>query len=374
MIQINTAKPYRVFAESLEQGAIDQFESAMQCPFTVEGALMPDAHMGYSLPIGAVVVTKGVIVPAWVGFDIGCGVCALPVFLSADKVRSKAKEIYDLIRLSVPVGFAHNKEDSKWDHHEEIQATPKLREIFDKNGLKQLGSLGGGNHFIEVGVDLSEQVWVVVHSGSRGIGHAVATHHMKVASGEGKAREGHYGLEHSTQEAGDYWIDQGFCLDFARENRRQIVKRVFDVLVKVCEEPGSPYDERLMINRNHNHVEPMGDWWIHRKGATHAEEGMTGVIPGNMRDGSFIVISKGNHDYLWSSSHGAGRAMGGKEAQRKLSMDSFKEEMKGVTATVTEDTLDESPQAYKDVHDVMAQQKDTVTVLNHIRPVINVKG
>jgi len=370
-MRIDTDKPYTIFADALEQQALNQFESAMQQPFVVRGALMPDAHTGYSLPIGAVVATDGVILPSWVGYDIGCGMCALPTSYGVDNVREKAREIFDAIYKTVPVGFSHNARHATWREGEELTRTAKMREIFEKTGLRQIGSLGGGNHFIEVGDDETGMVWIILHSGSRGIGYTTASHYMRIASGDGKAREGHFGFTVESTEGQNYISDLAFCLAFALENRREIMRRVEGVLSAHCSGAGK-WGE--LINRNHNHAEQKDGLWIHRKGATHAETGMMGVIPGNMRDGSFIVRGKGNPEALWSSSHGAGRRFGRKEAKRTLTMEAFTETMVGVTALVTGNTLDESPFAYKDVFNVMAQQQDMVEIMAHVRPIINVKG
>lgn len=382
-MQINTDKPYKIYAEVLEPEALAQFESAMQQPFTVRGALMPDAHAGYTLPIGAVVATDGVILPSWVGYDIGCGMCALPTTFDVNEVRANAKAIFDQIYRDIPVGFNHNKQNAEWPAGTSLPRTKETAEIFDKNGLKQLCSLGSGNHFIEIGADETDHVWIIIHSGSRGIGHAVAAHYMKIASGDGKAREGHFGLRDDSPDGQGYIIDMDFCLAFALENRKQMMQRIEAAIKRYCPIGSGHWD--TLINRNHNHAElkmmphngptrELRPYWIHRKGATHAEEGMMGVIPGNMRDGSFIVCGKGNPAAMWSSSHGAGRVLGRKEAQRTLNMDTFKAAMEGVQARVTNATLDESPDAYKSIFDVMAQQQDLVEVVAHVRPIINIKG
>jgi len=375
MLRINTEKPYKIFAEVLEQGALDQFESALLQDFAVQGALMPDAHFGYSLPIGAVVATKDFVVPAWVGYDIGCGMCALPTSFDRGAVEWCAKGIFDEIYQAVPVGFSHNHAPTTWEHAGLLPWSARMEEIFSRDGLRQIGSLGGGNHFIEIGADETGKVWIIVHSGSRGIGHATASHYMRLASGSGKAKEGHFGLHVDSDDGSDYIKDLAFCLAFALENRRQIAVRVEAVLAGFEREGGSASGEwEILINRNHNHAELREGLWIHRKGATHAEAGMVGVIPGNMRDGSFIVRGKGNPDALWSSSHGAGRCLGRKEAQRTLTLEQFTESMVAVVAKVDKDTLDESPFAYKDIFKVMEQQKDLVEVVAHIKPIINIKG
>lgn len=366
-----TDKMKNIFTENLEHEALCQFESAMELDYVVSGALMPDAHTGYTLPIGAVVATMGVILPSWIGFDIGCGMCALQTSFSYHDVVDYKEKIFNEIYRDVPVGFNHNSERQRWDYSQ-ISMTEKMKEIFDRNGLKQLGTLGGGNHFIEIGCSDNQQVWIIIHSGSRGIGHAVATHYMKLASGDGKAREGHFGFDVNSQEGKDYITDMNFCLEFALENRKQIMARIYSVLERNSANP-SRVDYPL-INRNHNHAELKEGMWIHRKGATHAEKGMDGVIPGNMRDGSFIVKGKGNPASLWSSSHGAGRVMSRKKAKETINLDIFKEAMKGITAKVNEKTLDESPFAYKNIFEVMKLQKDFVEVVDHISPIINVKG
>jgi tRNA-splicing ligase RtcB len=372
VININTDKPYSVFADVIEQGAIDQFESAMNQPFTVRGALMPDAHHGYSLPIGAVVATDGVVLPSWVGYDIGCGMCALQLDEDPGDIRSRALDIFNGIYEAIPVGFSHNTKPTPWAAERDMLRSNVLGAIFDRNGLNQLGTLGGGNHFIEIGEDENHGAWVVIHSGSRGIGHAVATHYMKLASGDGKAREGHFGFEADTRAGAEYITDLAFCLEFALANRKEMLRRIVGVVSGVLGTTGSDWESP--INRNHNHAELRDGLWIHRKGATHAESGMMGVIPGNMRDGSFIVMGKGNPDALWSSSHGAGRVLGRKEAKRQLTLDQFTEAMHGVVALITQETLDESPFAYKNIFDVMAMQSELVDVVAHVKPIINVKG
>lgn len=372
-MKINTDKPYEIFAEVLEQTALDQFESAMNQHFVVRGALMPDAHAGYSLPIGAVVETSGFVVPAWVGYDIGCGVCAMRTGFNVHDVKKHSLSIFNTIHNTIPTGFAHHKEKYHWATAEVPDiCTPTTRSIYNKNGGNQLGTLGGGNHFIEIGADENDNVWIIIHSGSRGIGHAVATHYMKLASGDGKAREGHFGFDIHSQNGKDYLLDMEFCLLFALENRARMVDTVLDCIGEYCED-GSL--EMQWINRNHNHAEvTINNTVVHRKGATHAEAGMFGVIPGNMRDGSFIVVGKGNDESLCSSSHGAGRVLGRKEASKVLDVSEFEATMSGVVAKVGTETLDESPFAYKDIFDVMKQQESLVEVVNHIKPIINIKG
>jgi tRNA-splicing ligase RtcB len=366
------SKRIKIFSEKLDKETLDQFYSAMNQPFAVRGALMPDAHVGYSLPIGAVVATDGVILPSWVGYDIGCGMCAARTPLMKDDVIPFRQEIFQSVYRAVPTGFTHNKRPESWDYGK-IPMTPALQKIFGRDGLCQIASLGGGNHFIEISYDEDGRIWVVVHSGSRNVGHSVATHYMKLASGTGRASEGHFGFPVKSGEGRDYISDMKFCLEFALENRKRIIERVLREIYYYAKKGETPQTLEF-INRNHNHAEEKEGMWIHRKGATHAEAGMPGVIPGNMRDGSFIVVGKGNPESLYSSSHGAGRALSRTKAKDKISMDDFRAQLEGVTARVEKATLDEAPSAYKDIFEIMKLQENMVEVQRRLMPIINIKG
>lgn len=366
-------KVTKIYAEVLEDEALRQFNEAMAQPFAVAGALMPDAHTGYSLPIGAVVATDGVVLPAWVGYDIGCGMCALRLDgIDPDEIEANAKEVFDLIYKYVPVGFNVNQNPTPCSLD---GLTEQGRAVAEhKKHERALGSLGGGNHFIEVGRDQDGDAWVVIHSGSRGVGHGLATHYMKLAHPDGKCKEGHHGFSVTSQNGKDYIQDLSWCLDYALANRKEMMGRVVRAITEALDIHCYEMDFSELINRNHNHAVERDGLWIHRKGATHAEEGMMGVIPGNMRDGSFIVRGKGNSNALYSSSHGAGRVLGRKEAKRRLDVADFIETMQGVQALVEESTLDESPFAYKDIFEVMRLQSDLVEVVAHVRPMVNIKG
>ena len=365
-------KPIKIYSDQIEGGALEQFHSAMEQEFAVKGALLPDAHTGYSLPIGAVVATDGVVLPAWVGYDIGCGMCAVRTSILKHEIIPHRARIFDAMYRVIPTGFHNNKRPAEWDY-QKYPMTPVLESLFKKNGLSQLGSLGSGNHFIEISHDEENHVWVVIHSGSRNLGHSTATHYMKVASKSGKAKEGHYGLRTDSQQGQDYIADMRFCLEFALQNRQEMINRALREIYNLAREGQAP--ERLaFINRTHNHAEFKDGLWIHRKGATHAEKGMDGVIPGNMRDGSFVVVGKGSEESLNSSSHGAGRSMSRKRAKNAINMDKFKTQMKGIISKVGKSTLDEAPDAYKNIFEVMEQQKDLVEITHHLLPIINVKA
>lgn len=363
-------KQVKIYNPFTDPKAIHQFYEAMELDCSVKGALMPDAHLGYSLPIGGVIATEGKIFPSWVGYDIGCGMCALKTDFRYSDVVDHAKEIFDRIYALIPVGFNHRQNALDFNIENGSKA---FKDIYnDKKGGTHLGTLGGGNHFIEIGVGDHYEVWIIIHSGSRGVGHGVAQHYMRKASNSAKAREGHYGLNVDGIMGQYYIADMNLCLDFALENRKSMMKQVVYILSNYFGKTNQSYKD--MINRNHNHAELKDGLWIHRKGATHAEREMSGVIPGNMRDGSFIVKGKGNEDALCSSSHGAGRAFGRAEAKKKISMGLFEKQMEGIIAKVDSSTKDESPDAYHNIYDVMDFQTDLVEIVDHIKPIINIKG
>lgn len=367
---------YKIFGEEIiEEGALHQFHDARKESYVTQAALMPDAHLGFSLPIGGVVATEGVILPSWVGYDIGCGVATIktPYKLSDVSVEVR-KEIHNRIHQDIPTGFASNATAASWEGEGAI--TKDTKDLFEKKGRYQLGSLGGGNHFLEIGHDAEDSLWVTVHSGSRGFGWKVAQKYMKLAGG-GRARDGNYPLSVNSEEGAAYINDMNFCLDFALENRRQLLLRAVGAMSLILEGvrvPEHRMNWETFVNRNHNHADFKDGVWIHRKGATHAEKDMLGVIPGNMRDGVFIVRGLGNSDSLCSSSHGAGRTYGRRAAKEALDVDTFKSQMDGIVADVDTGTLDESPDAYKDVFSVLEFQHDLVDVVSHIKPIINVKA
>jgi tRNA-splicing ligase RtcB len=379
-------KPYKIYGEEyIDEKAKEQFFDAMALDWVTRGALMPDAHLGYALPIGGVVATDGVVVPSWVGYDIGCGMCAVPVSCNVDDIRKYAQEIFQEIYRQVPVGFKHNENPVTWREYSSLDKSQWFDSAFhEKGGLKQLGTLGGGNHFIEIGEDKTEQVWIIVHSGSRNVGHTTAQYYMREASflhtGKRKAREGHYGFDVNSDLGMDYIRDALVAEKMALKNRLTILDRVVNA-INYC--IPATEETRVAINRNHNHIEiiePTGEI-IHRKGATHASKGFMGVVPGNMRDGSFIVRGLGNPDSLYSSSHGAGRMLGRKQAKELLKteparLDAFKEEMmkRGIYSKTDASIFDECPVAYKDIFTVMDYQRDLVEIVTHIKPIINVKG
>ena len=392
-------KHTKIYAENLDPAALKQFTDAMSLDCVVSGALMADAHLGYSLPIGAVVAVKDHISPAFVGYDIGCGMCAMKLDIEASSIDKKY--VFDEIYKRIP--FGRNQHLTAQEYVEPFIVSDIVYEHLNNKGKYQLGTLGGGNHFIELGEGRDGKLWIIIHSGSRNIGHAVAEYYMNLAAKQSinydkidqefkdrnmsfakhnpdgfiKAMlqnrtkikvdpEGQYLFHVNSKEAKAYINDMQYCLEYALLNRKYMIREIVNIL-------GNP-SELEFINKNHNHAEFVDGLWIHRKGATQASLGMLGVIPGNMRDGSFIVRGKGNKDSLYSSSHGAGRVLSRKQAQATLSMIIFSSEMCDVIAKVDLDTLDESPMAYKNIFDIMELQKDLVDVIDHIVPLINIKG
>jgi tRNA-splicing ligase RtcB len=304
-----------------------------------------------------------------------CGVAAIKTSFDISVISRNAHNIHRDIMNALPTGF------DVWDTVNDIPGhlnpddlTPDGREMFEsRKGFRQLGTLGGGNHFLEIGYDANDNVWITVHSGSRGIGHGIAGMYMKKAANGRKQNEGHFCFHEYSASGVDYINDMNWCLEFALENRKRMINLASDIM-RNYHANGNIYCSVNLINRNHNHIEKSRGLWIHRKGATHAEDGMLGVIPGNMRDGSFIVRGKGNPESLYSSSHGAGRVLGRKQAKRVLNVSDFSDTMENVVANVNESTLDESPFAYKNIYKVMLDQSDLVDVIAHVRPIINIKG
>jgi tRNA-splicing ligase RtcB len=417
--------PYKIYAELLDTKAQEQFMDVLNEPYVSYGALMPDAHAGYTMPIGGVCATKEMVVPQFVGFDIGCGMCAYKTDYTKAQIEANAEVIYEKIVEKIPLGFKTHR-----DHQPlkiDLPKTDFADHVLQTTGLKQVGTLGGGNHFIEVGYGADEKAWIVIHSGSRGFGHKIASHYMlqayllkyptegrleaivddfkernekfKEHNPEGFKKslakftqkqklaitksmkldnmKGIYPLDVKSELGRDYIKDQNFALQFALENRKRMIATIHTIMNEVIggEFEFKEQDEVRFINRNHNHAEydESRKEWIHRKGATHAELGMRGVIPGNMRDGSFVVMGKGNADSLASSSHGAGRVMSRVKAKKMIDLKEFESSMVGIVGTVDENTLDESPFAYKDIFEVMKLQEDLVDVEEHIRVLINVK-
>lgn len=382
-----TKKYLANFAIDADENTLKQFENCTAEDFVIKGALMPDAHSGYVAPIGSVLISKEYIVPAWVGYDIGCGMIACKIEGEenlTEKIKQKKEEIYEKVKKSVPMG------EGKYNHNQNISKETKekfkelIMQIKDKEldteinryiknkGLANIGTLGGGNHFIELGIsENTKEPFLIVHSGSRGVGHKIATNFMKKASNKDKGYEATYPLKEIEKEGKDYLTYLNFALEFALLNRLEMAKKIEEILKETI---STNIKINLWCNKNHNHAVKENNSFIHRKGATPAKKGEKGVIPANMRDGCFLVEGLGNKDFLESSSHGAGRKLSRNQAKKQITLDKFKETMKGITGTVNEKTIDEAPDAYKNIYDVMEAQKTSIKTLDLIKPIINWKG
>ncbi len=380
----------------VDNQTLEQFKLCYDKEFVVKGALMPDAHIGYVAPIGSVLVTKGFVVPAWVGYDIGCGVTAIKLSFKEineqdnliDLIIKFKNEIYNEVKQNVPMGLG--KVNSQNNIHREtiekfreillqLENSEHDMEIFDwikRKAPSNLGSLGEGNHFIEIEKDDDNCIWIVIHSGSRNIGHKVAQKYMIKSAGKNKDFEDTFPLDIKSSFGKEYMAILNFGLEFALLNRLEIGKKVVECIETIiCKE----IHFEVWTNKNHNHAifekDNNGDLLIiHRKGATPAKENERGVIPGTMRDGCYLVEGLGNKEFIESSSHGAGRKLSRKQAKEKISMEEFSNSMKGILGTVKESTLDEAPDAYKNIVDVMSLQKESVKIIKKLSPIINWKG
>lgn len=381
---MTTNKKIFNYSIDADKETLKQFKNCYSEDFVISAALMPDAHKGYAAPIGAVLLTKGAIVPAWVGFDIGCGMIAIQIKGKdiLEKIQNNKEEIYKKILNRIPMGVGNINKESNISEKtkEEFKALLKKFEqgpydrnilnILKNNCLKHLGTLGGGNHFIEIGY-YKKEVWLIIHSGSRGIGHKVAKRYMISASNSKDDYEKTFPLDVNSQLGKEYLNVLDFGLEYALLNRLEMSYKVIEVIEEVLKEK---IKTELWVNKNHNHAVYERGYYIHRKGATPAKKGERGIIPGNMRDGSFLVTGLGNSKFLNSSSHGAGRILSRKEAKEKISMDNFVKSMEGIRGTVSFKTLDEAPMAYKDISKVMQAQSKSVKIMKHILPIINWKG
>ncbi|MGL5014596.1 MAG: RtcB family protein [Bacteroidales bacterium] len=371
---------YRMFGDIVCGKTLAQMAESMKLPFVKNGALMPDAHAGYSLPIGGVVLTEKCVVPAWVGYDIGCGMRGVRTNIIRDDLTpERLKKVKELVLESIPMGQDKHPpgkaHEIKYEKLLEI-FTDVGKNLFLTRGWGQLGTLGGGNHFIEIGYDEENWVWVCIHSGSRGLGHGLATHYMKKAAEESGITkgnvEGGYPLVEGTRPFQDYQKDLKAALIWSEYNRMVMSVAVMNAL-------GSVFNDtivaKLVIDNIHNTVVHVGDnEHLHRKGATSAQVGELGIIPGNMRDGFFVVKGLGNTESLFSASHGAGRVMSRGEAKVMVNFEDFQEEMKDVVTNISQSTIDEAPSAYKNIFEVMDSQKDCVKILHHVKPLLNLKG
>ncbi|MBM2614367.1 RtcB family protein [Actinoplanes sp. LDG1-06] len=377
------------WASMLETETRGQAEKASRLPFIFPHiALMPDAHLGKGATVGSVIPTMGAIIPAAVGVDIGCGMAAVRTQYHRDELKPGLAELRTAIENAVPLS-AGSYNTSVTDTARKRLDT--LAAKADKAGFEpgrfagnwelQLGTLGSGNHFIEVTADEKGQVWLFLHSGSRGVGNKIATHHIKVAQESAKRwwidlpdPDLAY-LAEGTDEFWQYIRQLRWAQDFALANRDEMMDRVVDCFAEYV---GGEVRELERVQCHHNYTEQETHFgkkvWLSRKGAINAEKGRPGLIPGSMGDASYVVVGKGNPVALNSSPHGAGRQLSRSKARKTFTREQLREAMKGIEYRDTDAFLDEIPGAYKPIDVVMQDADDLVEVRHTLRQIVNVKG
>lgn len=391
MKQIVTTEniPIKLWLNDIEDGAMEQARNLANLPFVYKHiAIMPDAHFGYGMPIGGVMATEGVIVPNAVGVDIGCGMCAQRTSLT-DISSDKLNAIVAGIRKSIPLGFKHHKKRQDSARMPKVGMGYQLTDLHVlsreyNNALTQLGTLGGGNHFVEIQKGNDDHIWIMVHSGSRNLGFKVANFYNRLA-GDLNERKGLSVpkkwqlsfLPLSSESGRQYQAEMQFCVDFALANRQLMMERIQDIFMAIV----SPVTFTSFINIAHNYAALERhfhkDVIVHRKGATSAREEEFGIIPGSQGAPSYIVKGKGNSESFESCSHGAGRKMGRKAAQRKLDLETEvrKLDEQGILHSIRgRKDLDEAGGAYKEIDQVIENQLDLVEVVVSLRPLAVVKG
>ena len=390
--------PVKAWADGvdIQPEAITQALNAASLPFVFRHvALMPDAHWGMGSTVGSVIPTLGAIIPAAVGVDLGCGMMATRTTLQADQLPDSLFGVRSDIERAIPVGGPGVK--GSWKERGRHGAPPDVetawspfdneyRDIVRKHGkvagvtVEQLGTLGTGNHFIEVCLDEEDRVWVMLHSGSRGLGNRIGSYFIAKAKDE--MRRWHINLPDAdlaylpqgSEFFGEYVRAVRFAQNFARVNRELMMRRALAAL-----EMSLPIVvEETTVNCHHNYVQMEHhfgkDVWVTRKGAVDASEGQLGIVPGSMGAKSFIVRGKGNPDSFRSCSHGAGRAMSRGEARRRFTVEDHAKATAGIECRKDAGVIDETPAAYKDIDAVMAAQADLVDIVHTLRQVLCVKG
>jgi tRNA-splicing ligase RtcB len=381
-VNTNERIPVKLWLDDIEDGALAQALDLARLPFAFHHiAVMPDAHPGYGMPIGGVMATVDAVVPNAVGVDIGCGMCAMRTSLTRYDKES-LKNLMGLIRERVPLGFNHHKEKQSWDG---FAKTPDV-EVVQRQlqaAQYQLGTLGGGNHFIEVQLADDGRVWLMLHSGSRNFGLKIANEYHEKA--KDMCERWHSDVPNTDLSflplgesiADEYLAAMNFALSFAMESRLRMMAEISRSMVGVF--PGIEFEP--IINVHHNYARMENHFgrnvMVHRKGATSARESETGIIPGSQGTSSYIVRGLGNPDSFQSCSHGAGRRMGRKQACRELSLTGEIKRLDdaGVIHGIrSEKDLDEAAGAYKDIDVVMANQSDLVEIVTKLRPLAVIKA
>lgn len=381
--------PVKIWARAVDPHAWKEIMNLASLPFVFHHlAFMPDLHGGKGMPIGGVLATKDVIIPNAVGVDIGCGMCAVKTSWKVSDIPRDVltKQIMRGIRKRIPLGF---------DHHKEVQNEALLPQGHDVDKMavvrvqytaarKQVGTLGGGNHFIELQRDTDDNLWIMIHSGSRNLGNKVAEYYDRLAAQENARNFSVVGPElnlafiyRKTPLFGAYWEEMKYCVDFAFCNRSLMMQRIQEVLADAL--PGIAFEPMINIAHNYAAIENhFGEnVFVHRKGAVRARAGEVGIIPGSQGTKSYIVEGLGNPDSFESSSHGAGRLMSRTAAVHDLSLEKEMARLDAlgiIHALRYQKDLEEAPGAYKDIDEVMANQQDLVKIVTELSPAAVIKG
>ena len=388
-VKIINNRPVKIWTNDVEETAMRQIENLTTLPFLHHHlAIMPDVHAGMGMPIGGVLACDGAVIPNAVGVDIGCGMCAVKTNWKMEDLPPHVirKEIMKGIRARIPLGMDHHKEaqDAKYlpqGHDIDKMEIVKRRQ---HSILHEVGTLGGGNHFIELQKDEEGNLWIMIHSGSRNLGKQVGDYYNKIAVSLNEKWHSVVSpeirlpfLPHGTREFGAYWNEMKYCIDFALCNRRLMMERIQEVIADSLK--GIEFEP--MINIAHNYAafeHHFGkDVIVHRKGATLAREGVIGIIPGSQGTASYIVEGLGNPDSFCSCSHGAGRVLSRKAAIKTLDMNAEVRnlEAKGIIHAIRcQDDMQEASGAYKDIDTVIANESDLVKVKTKLLPIAVIKG
>lgn len=386
--------PVKIFTNDIDSESIEQLKKMAQLQFVYSHiAVMPDVHVGKGATVGSVIPTKNAIIPAAVGVDIGCGMNAIRLNLKASQLPDNLTPLRHAIERKVPVGFELHKQ-VKAKASTIIPLEKRLQPIinkhpglirmlrmFDATWQKQLGTLGGGNHFIELCLDENQDVWVMLHSGSRGLGNVIGTYFIELAKKEAQHRFGHvpdkdlsYFAEGSNS-FNDYVEAVEWAQEYAFENRREMMRLILEAIRPLL----PPFQmTKEAINCHHNYVSKENhygeDLLITRKGAIRAGLDELGIIPGSMGARSFIVKGKANPESFCSCSHGAGRKMSRSKAKLLFSQDDLIQQTQGIECRKDSGVIDEIPGAYKDIDQVMANQSDLIEIVHTLKQILCIKG
>ena len=388
-VKIINDRPVKIWTDDVEESAMQQIENLCSLPFLFHHlAIMPDVHAGMGMPIGGVLACVDAVIPNAVGVDIGCGMCAVKTNwrvedISADVLR---KQIMRGIRQRIPLGMDHHKERQDERYLPQGHDIDKLTVVKAQyiSAQRQVGTLGGGNHFIELQRDEQGLLWIMIHSGSRNLGKQVGDHYNKLAvmlnerwHSVVKPELRLAFLPLRTNEFNDYWAEMQYCVEFALCNRRLMMERIQEVIADTL--PGIEFEP--MINIAHNYAAWEHHYGknviVHRKGATLAREGIVGIIPGSQGTASYIVEGLGNPESFNSCSHGAGRLMSRTAAVKTLSLEDEVKKLddQGIVHAIrSQRDLEEAAGAYKDIEQVINNELDLVKILTRLLPIAVIKG